>query len=76
MTTLSNQFQSYKAIFLIIEVLWATKALLLPSFCLAFPSLNPPTPALVSMATTMTSFHTHSYWPPSGVIINENGYFM
>jgi hypothetical protein len=75
MTTLSTQYQSYKLLYLIIEVLWATKALLLPSFCLVSPSLHPPTLALVSMDAIMTSFHIpYPYWPPSGVIINENHY--
>jgi hypothetical protein len=77
MTTLSTQYQSYKVLFFIIEVLWATKALLLPNFGLAFPSLHPPTPTLVSMVAVVTSFHTpYSSWPPSGVITNENHYFM
>jgi hypothetical protein len=75
MTTLSTQYQSYKVLFLIIEVHWATKALLLPSFHLTFPSLHPPMPTLVSMDAIVTSFHTpHSYWPPSGVTSNENHY--
>ncbi len=74
MTSLSTQYQSYKVFFLIIKVLWATKALLLPRFCLA-SSLQPPAPTLVSMDATMTSFHTpHSCWPPSGVTTNENHY--
>jgi hypothetical protein len=60
MTTLSTQYQSYKVLFLIIEVLWATKALLLLSFHLVFPFLHPPTPALVSMDSIVTSFHTHT----------------
>jgi hypothetical protein len=77
MTTLSTQYQSYKIFFLIIEVLWATKALLLPIFCLASPSLHPPALALVSMVVIVTSFHTpYSYWPPSDVTTNENHYFM
>jgi hypothetical protein len=77
MTTLSTQYQSYKVFFLIIEVLWVTKALLLPSFHLVSPSLHPPAPALISMAATMTSFHIpYSYWLPSGATTNENHYFM
>jgi hypothetical protein len=76
MTTLSTQYQSYKVLFLIIKVLWATKALLLPTcFCLAYPSLHPPTLAFVSMDAPLTSFHTpYSYWPPSGVTTYENHY--
>jgi hypothetical protein len=75
MTTLSTQYQSYKVLFLIIEVLWATKAILLPSFHLAFPSLHQLMLALVSMDVIVTSFHIpYSYWPPNGVTINENHY--
>jgi hypothetical protein len=77
MTTLSTQYQSYKVFFLIIEVLWATNALILPNFHLASLSLHLLVHALVSMTRTMTSFHTpYSYWPPNGVTINENHYFM
>jgi len=62
MTTLLTKYQSYKVLFLIIEVLWATKALLLPSFHLASPSLHPPMLALDSMNVVVTSFHTpYSY---------------
>jgi len=76
MTTLSTQYQSYKVLFLIIKVLWATKALLLPTcFRSASPFLHPRTLAFVSMDATMTSFHTpYSYWTPSGVTTNENHY--
>jgi hypothetical protein len=75
MTTISTQYQSYKVLFLIIKVLWATKELLLPNFCLASPSLHPPTPTLISMDAIVTSFHTpYSYWPSSGVTTNENHY--
>jgi hypothetical protein len=77
MTILSTQYQSYKVFFLIIEVLWATKALLLPSFRLASLSLHSLMPAFVSMVTIVTSFHTpYSCWPPIGVTTNENHYFM
>ncbi len=73
MTTLSTHYQSYKVFFLIIKVLWATKALLLPSFDLTSPFLHPPALTLISMDATATSFHTpYSCWPPRGVIINEN----
>jgi hypothetical protein len=69
MTTLLTQYQSYKVLFLIIEVLWVTKVLLLPSFHLAAPSLHPPTLALVLMDATVTSFHIpYSCWPSSSVI--------
>jgi hypothetical protein len=75
MKTLSTQYQSYKVIFLIIKVLWAMKALLLPSFYLASPSLPPPMPTFISMDAIMTSFHTpYSFWAPSGVTTNENHY--
>jgi len=75
MKTLSTQYQFYKVLFLIIEVLWATKALLLPIFRLVSPSLHPPTFALISMDVTVTSFHSpYSCWPPSGVTSNENHY--
>jgi hypothetical protein len=77
MTRLSTHYQSYKVLFLIIEVHWATNALLLPNFHLASPSLHSLVHALVSMTIAMTSFHTpYSYWPPSGVTTNENHYFM
>jgi hypothetical protein len=77
MTTLSTQYQSYKILLLIIKVLWATEALLLPSFHLASPFLHPLVPTLISFATTVTSFHTpNSCWPPSGVIRNGNHYLM
>ncbi len=49
MTILSTQYQSYKVFFLIIEILWAMKALLLPSFHLTSPSLHPLALALVLM---------------------------
>ncbi len=75
MTTLSTHYQSCKVLFLIIKVLWATKALLLLNFHLASPSLHPPMLELVSMDAIMTSFHTpHSYWPPYGVTTTENDY--
>jgi hypothetical protein len=85
MTTLSNQYQSYKILLLIIEVFWATKTLLLPSFPLASPSQNPPLLAPISMITIMTSFHIlYTCWPLGGVtrgnkIINScqwNTYFI
>jgi hypothetical protein len=77
MTTLSTQYQSYKIIFLIIEILWATKALLLSSFRLASPSLHPLVLALISLDAIVTSFHTpYSYWPPNGVTIDENHYIF
>jgi hypothetical protein len=44
MITLLNQYQFYKFSFLIIELLWATKALLLPSFYLTSCFPNPPPP--------------------------------
>jgi hypothetical protein len=76
MTTLSTQYQSYKVFFLIIKILWATKALLLPNFCLASPFLHQLMPTFISMAIVVT-FHTpHSCWPPSDVIGNENHYFI
>jgi hypothetical protein len=75
MTTLSTQYQAYKVVFLIIKVFWATKALLLPSFCLASLSLHPSAPTLILMDATMTSFHTpYSNWSPNGVTTNENHY--
>ncbi len=75
MTSLSTQYQYYKVLFLIIEVLWATNALLLRSFCLTSPSLHPPTPTLISMDATMNSFHIpYSRWPPSAITTNENHY--
>jgi len=73
MTTLSTQYQSYKVVSLIIEVLWATKALLMSSFRLASLFLHPPT--FISMDATTTSFHTpYSYQSPSGVTTNDNHY--
>jgi hypothetical protein len=76
MTTLSTQYQFYRVLLWIIDVPWATKTLLLPSFYLA-PFLHPPTLVLISMDAIVTSFHTpYSCWPPSGVITNENHYFM
>jgi hypothetical protein len=66
--TLSTQNQSYKVFFLIIKVIWATEALLLPSFCLVSPFLHPLVLALVSMDAIVTSLHTpYSCWPPNGV---------
>jgi hypothetical protein len=47
----------------------------LRSFCLTSPSLHPPTPTLISMDATMTSFHIpYSRWPPSAITTNENHY--
>ncbi len=75
MTTLSTQYQSYKVLFLIIKVLWATKTLLLPSFHLASPSLHRPTPAFISMDAIVTSCHTpYCYLPPSAITTNEIHY--
>jgi hypothetical protein len=75
MTTLSTQYQFYKKHFMIIEVLWETKASLLPSFSFTSPFLHPPLHALISMDENVTSFHIpYSCWPPSDVPTNENHY--